>query len=153
LNQRTRDIASRAWPLQFILTIVGLIATCYVQPTVLDNYKQHAIGYLIPVVVFGSLGAMLYAIRKRQDRFAFIASALYIVGMLVGVAFALYPVVLPASTDPVHRSLTIYNTAASHHGLTIGLAWWVLGMILAVSYFVMLFRMFRGKVRLEGEGY
>ena len=56
------------------------------------------------------------------------ASALYIVGMLVGAAFALYPVVLPASTDPA-LNLTIYNTAAGHHGLAVGLTWWILGMV------------------------
>jgi cytochrome d ubiquinol oxidase subunit II len=153
LNQHARSIALCAWPLQLILTIGGLVATCYVQPTVLNNYKQHVIGYLIPVLVFGSLSVMIGAIRKEQDKLAFAGSALYIVGMLVGAAFALYPVVLPASTDPAHRSLTIYNTAAGHHGLTVGLTWWILGMILAAGYFVMLYRMFRGKVRLEGEGY
>src|ERR1700689_4213367 len=153
LNRRTRGIALWAWPLQLILTIVGLATTCYVQPTVLDNYKNYAIGYLIPVIVFGSLGIMIYAIRKGEDKLAFVGSALYIVGMLVGAAFALYPVVLPASTDPAHRSLTIYNTAAGRHGLTVGLTWWILGMILALGYFTLLYRMFRGKVRLDGEGY
>src|SRR5271156_2235217 len=96
LNQRTRSIALRAWPLQLILTIAGVLATCYVQPMVLDNYKHNFIGYLIPVVVFGSLAVMIYGIRKGQDKVAFAGSALYIVGMLAGVAFALYPVVLPA---------------------------------------------------------
>jgi cytochrome bd ubiquinol oxidase subunit II len=43
--------------------------------------------------------------------------------------------------------------AARPHGLSVGLAWWTLGAILALAYFVLLFRMFRGKVRLEGEGY
>jgi hypothetical protein len=66
--------------------------------------------------------------------------------------FALYPVVLPASTDP-SNSLTIYNSAAGHHGLSVGLVWWALGMILSVGYFVFLYRMFRGKVQLEGGGY
>jgi cytochrome d ubiquinol oxidase subunit II len=153
LNQRTRGIALRVWPVQLIATIVGLMATCYVQPTVLNNYRQHVVGYLIPVIVFGSLGAMIYAIRKGQDKLSFVASALYIVGMLVGAAFALYPVVLPASTDPAHRSLTIYNTAAGRHGLIVGLTWWIPAVILTLGYFVLLFRMFRGKVRLEEEGY
>jgi len=152
LNQRTRSIALWMCPVQLILTIVGLVATCYVQPTVLDNYRQHASGYLIPVIVLGSLGVMIYAIRKEQDKIAFVGSAVYIVGMLVGAAFALYPMVLPASTNPAY-SLTIYNTAAGRHGLTVGFTWWALGMILAVGYFALLFRMFRGKVRLEGEGY
>jgi cytochrome d ubiquinol oxidase subunit II len=156
LNRRARTVALWAWPLQLILTIVGLIATMCVRPTVLYNYKQHAIGFLIPVLVFGSLAFMIYAIRKGQDpakeKLAFVASALYTVGMLVGAAFALYSVVLPASTDPA-LNLTIYNTAAGQHGLTVGLTWWILGMVLALGYFTPLFRMFKGKVRLEGEGY
>jgi cytochrome bd-type quinol oxidase subunit 2 len=88
----------------------------------LQNYKQHFIGYLIPAVVFGSLAVMIDAIRKRQDvakeKLAFGASAVYLVGRLVGAAFALYSAVLPASSDRA-LNLTIYNTAAGHHGLTV----------------------------------
>jgi cytochrome d ubiquinol oxidase subunit II len=152
LNRRARAVAQWAWPFQLLLTIVGLIATVSIRPGVLDNYKHHAVGFLIPVIVFGSLAVMMHAMLKGADKIAFVASALYIVGMLVGAAFALYPVVLPASTGRA-RDLTIYNTAAGHHGLSVGFAWWILGAILAVGYFVFLFRMFRGKVRLEGEGY
>lgn len=98
---------------------------------------------------------MIDAIRKRQDvakeKLAFGASAVYLAGMLVGAAFALYPAVLPASSNRAFN-LTIYTTAAGQHGLTVGLTWWILGMILALGHFTLLFRMFRGKVRLEGEG-
>ena len=152
LNRRARGIAQWIWRSQFILTIVSLIATCYVRPMVLYNYRQHAIGYLIPVIVFGSLAVMMFAMRKGQDKRAFLASAFYIVSMLVGAVFALYPVVLPASTNPAYN-LTIYNTAAGHHGLAVGVIWWAIGMVLALGYFTHLFRMFRGKVQLEGEGY
>ena len=152
LSRRARAVAMWAWPLQLLLTVVGLVATVSIRPGVLDNYKHHVIGFLIPVVVFGSLAVMMHAMLKRADKVAFVASALYIVGMLVGAAFALYPVVLPASTDPA-RNLTIYSTAAGHHGLGVGFAWWILGMALALGYFFFLFRMFRGKVRIEGEGY
>ena len=75
---------------------------------------------------------MIYAMRKGEDKIAFVGSAAYIVSMLVGAAFALYPVVLPASSDPL-RNLTIYNTAAGHHGLTVGLTWWTLGMVLLLA--------------------
>ena len=156
LNGRARLVAQRAWPLQLILTVFGVVATGYVRPAVLANYKQHPVGFLISVAVFSSLAVMLYAIRKGQDmvkeKLAFVASAVYIVGMLAGAAFALYPVVLPSSADPA-RDLTIYNSAAGHHGLRVGLTWWTLGMILALGYFTLLFRMFKGKVPLEGEGY
>src|SRR6476660_2003331 len=49
LNGRARKLAQWLWPVQVILTIIGLIATIYIRPTVLDNYKQHAVGDLIPV--------------------------------------------------------------------------------------------------------
>ncbi len=152
LNRRARTVATWAWPLQLLLTVAGLIATVSIRPGVLDNYKHHVVGFLIPIVVFGSLAVMMHAILKREDKIGFVASALYIVGMLVGAAFALYPVVLPASTDP-SLNLTIYNTAAGHHGLSVGFIWWILGALLALGYFLFLFRMFKGKVRLEGEGY
>jgi cytochrome d ubiquinol oxidase subunit II len=152
LNARARTTALWAWPVQLLLTVVGLIATVSIRPGVLDNYKHHAIGFVIPVLVFGALAVMMHAMIRHADKIAFVASALYIVGMLVGAAFGLYPVVLPASTGPA-RDLTIYNTAAGHHGLSVGFTWWILGTILALGYFFFVFRMFRGKVRLEGEGY
>jgi len=152
LNRRARTTAKYAWPVQLLLTVVGLVATVSIHAGVLDNYKHHMIGFVIPVLVFGALAVMMHAMIKEADKIAFVASALYIVGMLVGAAFALYPVVLPASTDPA-RNLTIYNTAAGQHGLGVGLTWWIIGVLLALGYFTYLFRMFRGKVRLEGEGY
>jgi cytochrome d ubiquinol oxidase subunit II len=60
--------------------------------------------------------------------------------------------VLPASTGPA-LNLTIYNTAAAEHGLSVGLTWWIVGMILALGYFTLLYRMFKGKVQLESEGH
>ena len=152
LGQRARRTATVVWPIQFVLTLVSLVATWFVRPSIKENYLAYPIGFLIPVIVFASLGMMLVATRKGQELRAFLASSVYITGMLVGAVFALYPVVLPASTDPAY-SLTIYSAAAGHHGLSVGLVWWSLGMILALGYFVFVYRMFRGKVELEGGGY
>ena len=148
LANRTRGVASGLWPVQVLLTILSLIATVYAVPNVLQNYSKWPIGYLVPVVVVGSLAYMYFARKQRHDKSAFLASCIYIVGMLVGAAFALYPNVLPASTG-ANLSLTIYNTAAGAHGLSVGFVWWTLGMILAAIYFVFIYRMFRGKVRLD----
>ena len=151
LNERARSIAQWSWPVQLLLTVVGLVATVSIRPGVLENYRHHPLGFAVPVMVFGSLAVMMHGMIRRSDKMAFVASAVYIIGMLVGAAFALYPVVLPASTDPA-LNLTIENTAAGQHGLAVGLTWWIFGMLLALAYFVFVFRMFRGKVRLDGEG-
>lgn len=150
LNVRARKVASAFWPVQVLLTIFSLIATVYAVPHVLENYLKWPIGYLVPVIVIGSLCYMYFAHAQGQEKGAFLASCTYIVGMLVGAAFALYPNVLPASTGS-ELSLTIYNTAAGAHGLRVGFVWWTIGIALAAVYFTFVYRMFRGKVRLEGS--
>jgi len=150
LGRRARGFALLCWPVQFFLTCSSLVATYFIRPEVMTNYGKHAVGLLVPIVVFASLGLMLWANPNGKESLAFAASSLYIVGMLVGAAFALYPVVLPAR-DRQH-SLTIYNTAAGSHGLKVGFIWWTLGAALAVAYFVFVYRKFRGKVEL-GEGH
>jgi cytochrome d ubiquinol oxidase subunit II len=154
LNARARGVVVLLLPLLFLLTCASLVATISVRPQVLGNYKAHPVSFVIPIIVFGCLGAMPWAARNGKDRLAFAASSLYLGGMLVGAAFGLYPDVLPATTNPAY-SLTIYNTAAGRHGLMVGLVWWTVAMILTLSYFVFLYRRFRGKVGLEAadEGY
>jgi cytochrome d ubiquinol oxidase subunit II len=152
VNQRSRAVAVLLWPLLLVLTFVSLVATYYVRPTVMRNYSEYPIGFLVPLVVFASLVVMLWANRTEKEKVAFLASGLYITGMLVGAVFALYPMVLPASTDPSY-SLTIQNSATGAHGMSVGFIWWTIGIIIAVGYFVFLYRMFRGKVQLDGEGY
>lgn len=82
------------------------------------------------------------------------ASYLYILGMLTSVVYGLYPLVLPASSDPVYL-LTVDNAKAGDYGLRVGLVWWIIGMVLATSYSVYVYRHFASKVRLERgeEGY
>ena len=151
LNARARKTASLLWPVQLLLTVVSLIATLYVQPKILGNYQRWPVGYLVPLLVGGSLLYLLFALRKQNEKGAFLASCGYVTAMLIGLVFALYPMVLPASTDPSY-SLTIYNTAAGSHGLKVGLVWWSIGVVVAIGYFVFMYRMFRGKVRLDVGG-
>jgi len=150
LSRRARGVALLCWPLQFFLTCVSLVATYFIRPEIMANYGKHPVGVLVPIAVFSSLAVMLWATPRAKEKIAFLASSLYVASMLVGAAFALYPVVLPAR-DRQH-DLTIYNTSAGVHGLSVGLVWWVLGAVLAVAYFVFVYRMFRGKVTL-GEGH
>jgi cytochrome d ubiquinol oxidase subunit II len=156
LNQRARNAVRLLWPVQVVLTGLSLIATMYIRPGLLANFSKWPVGYLVPALVVGSLLYLFVAVRRVNDKRAFLASCGYIVGMLVGAAFALYPVVLPSSTNPSY-SLTIENTATGLHGMRVGLVWWSLGMILAAVYFIFIYRMFRGKVRVEegatGHGY
>ena len=158
-NKTEGDVCLRArraaaliwWPIA-LLTVAALFITLKIQPQLLDNYRHHATGWLIPVLVLGGLAGMFYFCSKGNDKAAFIASSVYLAGMLGGVAFGLYPNVLPASTDSAY-SLTAYNTASGHYAMSVGLVWWLIGMTVTAGYFVYIYRLFRGKVNVQSEGY
>ena len=72
--------------------------------------------------------------------------------MLGGAAFALYPNVLPASTGAQYN-LNIADTVTGAYGMQVALRWWCVGIVIAIGYFVFLFRMFRGKVTADSAAY
>jgi cytochrome d ubiquinol oxidase subunit II len=156
LAERSRQLARGLWPIQLILTLVSLAATYYVRPQVMNHYREDPVALLVPLVVLGGLGLMIWGSGRGspvgKQKLAFVGSGLYLAAMLLGAVFALYPMVLPASTDPAY-SLTIDSAAAGHHGLVVGVIWWLIGIVIALAYFVFLYRMFRGKVGLQGGGY
>lgn len=135
------------------LTLVSLAATTAVRPTVLDNFRAHPVGLLIPAAVAGSLLVMIVAARRGRERTAFAASVTYLATMLGGAAFALYPVLLPSSDDPA-RSLTVTAAATGGHALRVALVWWPIAFLLVAASFTQLYRTFRGKLTPgEGDGY
>ena len=153
INEKSRKVARRLLPALIGLTAVGVPVTAAVRPRTMHNFSEYPLAYVIPLAVAVSLAAMLLSERRANERAAFLSSCAYIAAMLAGVAAALYPSLLPSSSDPA-RDLTIYNTATGDYALRVGLIWWGLGMCLAFGYFVFVYRMFRGKVRLEkGHGY
>ncbi|MGZ4730813.1 MAG: cytochrome d ubiquinol oxidase subunit II [Terriglobales bacterium] len=152
LQERARTFVRRSWAVLFVITIVSLVATIAVRSDALANYSAFPLAYAIPLVVIGSLGGMLYFCRGKADRKAFASSCIYLSTMLVGAAISLYPRLLPSSSD-VSLDITVQNALSGPYAMRVGLIWWAFGMILALVYFVVIYRMFRGKVTLEGDGY
>lgn len=150
VQARARKISLLLWPVLLIVTILSLIATISIRPEWLNNFKMLPIGYIIPVAVVGCLVWMFLSIKQHRDRNAFLASAGYIIFMMVGAVFAVYPNVLPASTGAQYN-LTVASTVTSAYALKVALIWLSIGIPLAAGYFFFVYRMFRGKVALEGN--
>jgi len=154
VHGRAQNLARAAWWGVLVFTILVTILTFRVQPHVPANLSEHPWGYVFPALAVAGLVGMLWFIIRKDDFKSFLASCAYILGMLTSVVFGLYPLVLPASSDPA-LSLTVTNAKAGEYGLRVGLAWWVIGMALATTYSVHVYRRFAGKVTLESgeEGY
>jgi cytochrome d ubiquinol oxidase subunit II len=147
VNERAHRIATRAWAATVILAILVTIATYFVQPQIQLSFFARPWQVIFPLLAAAGLIGTLYFGRTKKELMAFYSSIAFIVGMLASVAAGLYPVVLPA-TDPGF-SLTISNASGSQYGQTVGLVWWIIGMILAVLYFTLTYRLFWGKITVS----
>jgi len=152
LQVRARAMAKSLSIALLALTIVSLPASTIARPDALGNYNAHPVLFVIPAIVMVALVSILYFSHNQDDRKAFASSCVYLAFMLMGAAVALYPRLLPSSGDP-SQDITIDRALSGPHTLRVGLAWWGIGMCMAVMYFVIVYRMFRGKVTLEGGGY
>jgi cytochrome d ubiquinol oxidase subunit II len=148
VHDRSLALGRGVWWAVLALTIVLTAITFKVQPAVPSHLNAHPWLYLFPLLALAGLGGMFWFIRRQDELKSFLASAVYIVGMLTSVVFGLYPLVLPACTSAAN-ALTVDNAKAADYGLKIGLVWWIIGMILVAIYSIHVYRSFAGKVKIE----
>ncbi|MGB3682155.1 MAG: cytochrome d ubiquinol oxidase subunit II [Rubrobacteraceae bacterium] len=151
LNSRSRGISRNFAIVTAALTVVATPVTFWVSPWMIESYNQLPVGYALPLIAVAGIAGMIFFSIKGRDQAAFLSSGAYIIGMLTSTVYGVYPRVLPAVD--LENSLTVTNAASSPYSQTVGLIWWSIGMVLAATYFIIIYRLFRGKVSLEDEGY
>ncbi|MDQ5817679.1 MAG: cytochrome d ubiquinol oxidase subunit II [Actinomycetota bacterium] len=151
VNARSRRISRLFALAAVVLTVLATLSTLWVSPWMFQSFNERPYGYVLPLVAIAGLVGMILFNVRGNDRAAFLSSSVYILGMLTSTVFGVYPNVLPA-VNP-ENSLTIQNAASSDYSQAVGLIWWSIGMVLAAIYFIFIYRLFRGKVRMEDEGY
>jgi cytochrome d ubiquinol oxidase subunit II len=152
VRRRSQAAARFALAATAVMTAAVTLLTWRVQPHVAANLKTYPWGYVFPAVALAGLLSIPFLLRAASSLAPFLASSAYLVGMLAGAAFGIFPYVLPANTGP-GLGLTVYNSIAGRHGLQVGLAWWIPGMLLALLYVAYVHVKFSGKVQPGGEGY
>jgi cytochrome d ubiquinol oxidase subunit II len=145
VSARARRLALWGGRALAVLLVLSLISSLAIRPGLLDNFRAHPIGFLIPAAVAGALVVMEIASRRGRERTAFTASCVFLVATLAGAGFALFPVLLPSSADPA-RALTVQDAASDGYALNAALVWWIGGMVLVAASFRYLYGQFRGKV-------
>jgi cytochrome bd ubiquinol oxidase subunit II len=145
LNTRLKNIIFKLNFVLTILVIASVFVWYYVKPMPVDNLLKHVWLWIFPIIgLIGLLGQ--FGIKKfKKDGFGFLFSCLFILGSFATTVASLFPVLLP-STNTVNPSLTIYNTSTESYGLSVGMNWFFVGLILVIIYFIAQYRVFKGKV-------
>ncbi len=148
LSERSRRLGRRLWWAVLGTTFAITYFSFRIQPNLGARFSSNPWGLAFPAVALLGLVGVKFLSGRGSDLRAFLGSCLYLVGMLCSAAFGVFPYVLPSNGKPGY-GLTVYNAAAGHYGLAIGLWWWIPGMLLAAGYSVFIYRHLAGKVQAD----
>ncbi|OYD46323.1 cytochrome d ubiquinol oxidase subunit II [Sphingobacterium cellulitidis] len=150
LNDRLKGIIFKLNIALSILVLVTAGLWQYVKPFPLNSLMGHAWLWIFPLIAGIGLVGQFWIKKFKKDGMGFLFSTMFILGSFATTVASLFPNVLP-STNSINPSLTIYNVAAHEYGLSVGLYWFIVAFILVVIYFIIQFRVFKGK--LDDVGY
>jgi cytochrome d ubiquinol oxidase subunit II len=150
LHERSERLACRLWIAAAVLFVIVTLQTWIVRPELYRAMLQRPFAWLAVCAMSAGAWAVWTGLRGRAETRAFAGSCAVIAGLLAGAAASVFPVMLHSTLAPEH-SLTVYNGATAERGLVIALIWWPVAFVLALTYFVIIIRNFRGKVRLAED--
>jgi len=112
------------------------------------NFHAHPVLFAFPALGFvGGLLGIVFA-RTARGVIAFVCSALAELGIIATAGIAIFPFVLPSSTDP-RSGLTVWDCVSSQR--TLGVMFWVALIMtpIIVAYTGWAYRVMRGKVTVD----
>jgi cytochrome d ubiquinol oxidase subunit II len=110
------------------------------------NYREHRLLWLIPALALA--GAALAVLLRRRPLAAFVASASTCAATIATAGFALFPFLLPSSSNP-NASLTVWDASSSKLTLEVMLGAVAIFLPLILAYTGWVYRVMRGPVRAE----
>ena len=142
-------------------TMIFFIITYAITTVVTLIYQEHMVDIIRnrPYLFFVALANMLVIanipreVDKHHYGWAFISSCLNIGFLLVLYALGSFPNVIRSSVDPLMNSITITNAASSFNTLVVLTIIVIIGLPLVLGYGFFIYRLFRGKVKLDHMSY
>jgi len=149
---RARRAVSLLWWMVAGLLAAMTGASFVVRPDFTSNFGRVPPLLIAPALAVAALAGVWVFHRRGQERRAFQASSLLIVGILGSAAAGLFPQLLPALPGSAHPGLDIYNAASPARSLWIALGIYLFGLALVTVYLTRIYRIWSGKVQ-PGQSY
>jgi len=134
------DHAGDSNPLSKIVTVVA--------GAWMDNFNHWPWMWAAPLTAIVAAAGTVLATLTRRPTVAFLLSALTSAGTILTAGFALFPFLLPSSSEP-NQSLTVWDASSSAATLRIMLWAAIIFVPLILLYTTWVFRVLRGQITLE----
>lgn len=133
--------------------LLTTIATMIYMPHMTQHIFEKGYTAAFPIIAFLAIFNVPRLVRKGYDGWAFIFSCISIAFLLILFGLGTYPTIVRSTIDPETNSLTIANAASSEKTLSILLIVVAIGIPLVLAYGAWVYRIFRGKVKVEKSSY
>lgn len=133
--------------------LVTTAATIVYMPHMIQHIFSMPWTIVFPILALLAILNIPRLISHGKDGWAFVFSSLSIVFLLILFGLGTYPTIVRSTLDPETNSLTIFNVASSFATLRNLLVVVAIGLPLVFAYGFWIYRIFRGKVKLESSSY
>lgn len=133
--------------------LVVTVATFIYMPHMMQRFIDHKGFAIIPLLSLIAIFFIPYFVKKGWHGWAFIFSSLSIAFLLSLYCLGTYPILVDSLISPETNSLTIYNSASTPKTLRILMTVVMIGVPLVLAYGYWVYRIFRGKVKLDASSY
>ncbi len=153
LHNRLRRWVKKTIFVFILCYVITTLVTHFYMPHMLTFLRESPWLILIPFIAFGMIVSIPVQIYKGRDGWAFICSSLSIAMLVVLFAIGTFPMLIRSSIHPDTNSLTVANAVSSDLTLKVLLIIVAIGLPLVFAYGVYVYRLFRGKVKLDKSSY
>lgn len=152
LHDKIRGWINNAIIFFAICYVTMTMATLLYMPHMTETMKSYPILFVLPILNMLAIANIPREIHHGKDWRAFLSSCASVLALLALFGIGMYPYMIYSLPNP-ENSLTIYNSASSSRTLKIMLIIALIGMPLVLTYTIAVYRIFRGKVKLEPTSY
>ncbi len=145
--------AKNAYYIFVALYLISAIYAVLESPYLFANVSSNPIFYILILVLVASILYIPMGIKAKKSGLTFTASATTIGTMILLSALSLFPYIAPSRVNLKEYSLTIYNASSSQNTLLVMLILALIGMPIVIGYSIYVYRIFKGKVVLDNDGY
>jgi cytochrome bd ubiquinol oxidase subunit II len=123
------------------------------QTSLLDNYSQHPILWIVPTIALAAMLASAYFIFKKKIGFAFTAVCVTIFTKMAFGFIGMFPNMLPSRIDSTY-SVSLFDAAGSKLNLTIMFIVALIFVPIIIAYQLWSYTLFKEKILKESaKGY
>lgn len=136
-----------------VFWVIITLVTYWEYPYMMRPFLDMPIMNIFPLLSFSSIAGIIIAIRKKRDGWAFVFSCLSIFFLMLLFVIGTYPYIVYSYIDPMENSLSFMNSSVSEKALWILVGVTLTGIPLSFFYFPYIYRVFRGKVKIDTMSY